>query len=92
MGNGERLSNARYLQCVTAYLTSPLGKATSDNTARYLMALDPLSIGMPAEPSVARIHAVRAFLDVSFGVESDQLPAVTTGVFALPAKGNCATA
>lgn len=63
---GERIRGSRrYVSSVVQYLTSPLGGGVSDGIARQLIALDPLAIGMPEEPSPACLHATRAFLEAS---------------------------
>lgn len=87
MGNQVRGSSTHYVQCVVGYLLSPLGQSTCDGTARRLLALDPRSIGMPAEPSSARLHAIRAFLDAAFAPDNDQgMPGEVTGVYSLASR------
>jgi hypothetical protein len=56
--------SARYKACVVRYLASSLGRTATDDIAAKLMGLDPLALGMPAEPSNARLHATRAFFEV----------------------------
>lgn len=84
---GNQGSSTRYFQCVVGYLLSPLGRGTSDATARRLLALDPRSIGMPAEPSAARLHGLRAFLDVAFVGEPENEQGVASEVTAAHSRG-----
>lgn len=81
MSQVETASTA-YQRRVVQYLTSPLGKSTSDAIAGRLLALIPASIDMPEEPSIPELHSLRAYLDAwHVDVENDQ---DMSGVHAIP--------
>jgi len=63
MTRGADATMVRYGARVASDLKSPLGASTPDTVAAKLLALDPCSIGMPAEPSAARLHATRAYFE-----------------------------
>ncbi|MEY4508179.1 MAG: hypothetical protein RLZZ450_301 [Pseudomonadota bacterium] len=63
MTRGADATMVRYRARVIGYLQSPLGVSTPDSVAAKLLALDPCSIGLPVEPSAARLHATRAYLE-----------------------------
>lgn len=84
--------STKYQQKVLQYLVSTLGKATPDATAKQLLGLVPASIGMPEEPTMAHLHATRAFLEVAFAPDNDQLEVDQSGLFMMDESLRVATA